>query len=203
MAEPVQIRLTTGLIALVDAEDAPRVLAHRWHPTHPKTRPDRAYAQRTWNKNCVHHTEPLHRFILGAKAGEVVDHINGDRLDCRKANLRFVTHRDNIRNIRLSKNQRAGGYKGVRQARGKSWTATIRVGPLEASGSSRRVHLGTFKSPELAAHAYDRAALAAFGEFAATNFELVDGAYRVSAATLAAREQAAAALGLMAGGTRD
>lgn len=39
----------------------------------------------------------LHRFILGEQAGPCVDHINGDGLDCQRANLRSVTQGENVR----------------------------------------------------------------------------------------------------------
>lgn len=41
----------------------------------------------------------LHRVIMGAKDGDVIDHINGDPLDCRKSNLRFATNQQNSCNI--------------------------------------------------------------------------------------------------------
>lgn len=54
----------------------------------------------------------LHRLITGAKKGEIVDHINGDRLDNRKENLRIVTAQENNRN-RAKINNASSNYHGV------------------------------------------------------------------------------------------
>lgn len=40
----------------------------------------------------------MHRFLLGKKKGLEIDHINGNKLDNRRSNLRFVTHRENGKN---------------------------------------------------------------------------------------------------------
>lgn len=45
----------------------------------------------------------LHQIILGRKQGYEIDHINGDVLDNRNENLRFVTHTENMRNINKDK----------------------------------------------------------------------------------------------------
>jgi hypothetical protein len=106
----------------------------------------------------------MHRVILGAKASQEVDHINGDALDNRRANLRLCTRAQNAANRRLHANNKSG-YRGVgysgRQAH--PWAARIRV-------NYKLLPLGNFATPEEAAVAYDRAALDHFGQFARTNF---------------------------------
>jgi len=105
----------------------------------------------------------MHHEILGKIPGLEVDHINGDRRDNRRSNLRFVTKAQNQMNrVAVSS---ASGFKGVARNK-KGWAASInkRVGGVKA-----RYHLGTFKTPEEAASAYDRAAAELFGEFAKTN----------------------------------
>jgi hypothetical protein len=109
----------------------------------------------------------LHHFIIGdPPPGMVVDHINGDRLDNRRANLRFCTLAQNKQNSRPYR----GGtsrYKGVSWKRtGKGtgkWLARIRV-------DGKDIHLGFHKEEEEAAKAYDTAAIRYYGEFARTNF---------------------------------
>lgn len=66
----------------------------------------------------------LHRFLLGlygpGTPNEEVDHINGDKLDNRLANLRICSHQQNLMNIRKD-------YKfvGVKQLKNGKWTASI------------------------------------------------------------------------------
>lgn len=54
----------------------------------------------------------LHRILMNAPVGSVVDHINGDPSDCRRKNLRVTTQRKNTYNAKLSKNS-TSGFKGV------------------------------------------------------------------------------------------
>jgi len=108
----------------------------------------------------------LHRLIWelrGMSPVATLDHRNGDGLDCRFQNLRAATPQQQAGNVPVSKNCKCG-LKGVRWQPGSNrWTAQI--------GMNRRsVYLGSFKTKEDAGRAYDRAALAHFGEFARLNF---------------------------------
>ena len=104
-----------------------------------------------------------HRLLLGIgrlkDTSMFVDHINGNRLDNRRSNLRLCTHLQNSRNVRA---KTRCGLKGVTQ-RGQKWQAGIRI-------DGKTKHLGTFDTLEDAARAYDVAASAAFGEFARLNY---------------------------------
>lgn len=108
------------------------------------------------NKNIL-----MHRLIIGAEKGEVVDHINLDKLDNRRSNLRKCTNSDNQHNSGLRKDN-ATGYKGVHKS-GRRWIAQIML-------NSQVIYLGAYKTPEEAAKKYDAAARQYFGEFARTNF---------------------------------
>lgn len=92
-----------------------------------------------------------------------VDHINRDRSDNRRSNLRLCSLAENNRNGSIRSNNNSG-FKGVSwdKARGK-WQAGIGL-------NGTRKALGRFDSAEDAARAYDAAALANYGEFAALNF---------------------------------
>lgn len=95
---------------------------------------------------------------------EYIDHINGDKSDNRISNLRECNKYQNGQNRpKLSNN--TSGFKGVYvNPKSGRYIAKIRVdGELH--------YIGTFDTPELAARAYDEAALEYFGEFANLNFE--------------------------------
>ena len=102
------------------------------------------------------HTK-LHHAIMGKPAkGFVTDHINGDGLDNRRENLRLVTQTENMQNTRKYSSN-THGYVGIvnkRKIKKKNqfrWNAGINV------GAGRLLHLGTFKTKEEAAQAYDLA----------------------------------------------
>lgn len=104
----------------------------------------------------------MHRYILGAPAGLKVDHINRDRLDNRRCNLRLTDSAGNARNC--GKNSQSGQpYKGIRRY-GTRWGARLKY-------EGKWCCLGWLATPEEAAVAYDLMAMALFGEFAATNFQ--------------------------------
>ena len=104
----------------------------------------------------------LHRLVAGSPEGLEVDHINQNKLDCRKANLRHATRAQNARNQRLTSANNSG-FKGVRLHKGMGrWEARIKV-------NGRDRYLGLHNNPRDAARAYDVAAAEAFGEFAVAN----------------------------------
>lgn len=149
------IGLTKGLTAIVDDADFERVSAFKWCAL---VGSHRTYAYR---RDSTRKSVYLHRYIMDASATEIIDHKDRDGLNCSRANLRIATSKQNQGNRGINKNNRAG-FKGVRWTKG-AWQAAI-------SNKSKRVYLGRYPTPELAARAYDTAARASFGEFALTNF---------------------------------
>ena len=77
-----------GKFVCVDDEDYLKYHNLKWHLS------DTGYAMRRNN----HKTERLHRLIMNAPDGMVVDHLNGNKFDCRKANLRVCSQRENAKN---------------------------------------------------------------------------------------------------------
>ena len=144
-----------GRIALVDDEDYPLLSRLNWFVT------DTGYAACSLNSGS---NVKMHRLILGPSSNFVPDHINTDRLDNRKSNLRFCTPQQNNTNSSL-RSSNTSGFKGVRFREGcpyRPWRALIMV-------NRKNKHLGAFSTPEKAAEAYDKAALELHGKFARTN----------------------------------
>jgi hypothetical protein len=153
-----EIRLTQGQVAVIDDEDYERISKYKWHAAWDKT--TESFVAMGWVDGKKAY---MHRFILGLKprCGQV-DHINQNRLDNQKHNLRPASASQNGANRRKRKGT-ISRFKGVCwHARNKKWFARIRVNGMG-------LHLGNFDNEEEAAMAYDKAAKNAFGEFALTN----------------------------------
>lgn len=108
---------------------------------------------------------PMHQVvyerIIGRKisAGELVDHINRNGLDCRRQNLRLATNTQNSANQRRRITNKSG-YKGVSlNKRLGRWRAQLQF-------NGKKVPLGHYDTPELAHAAYVAKATEMFGEFA-------------------------------------
>ena len=109
-------------------------------------------------------TSFLHREILDAPKGTLVDHENGDSLDNRRANLRFATPAQNTYNRPKIRGKTASKYIGLYFIKEiKKWGARIRY-------QGKRIYLGSFETQIEAAKAYDEAAKKYHGEFARLNF---------------------------------
>lgn len=147
------VPLTRGAYALIDREDAERLLGTRWVAW---TDNDVTYAQRTLCVGGKRTTITLQHFLAGAP-GLLVDHANCKPLDNRRINLRSATSSQNAHNRGRSKNN-TSGYKGVTR-KGDGWAAQI-------MHNKQRVWIGTFVSPEEAHAAYRSEAARLHGHFA-------------------------------------
>lgn len=82
-----------GKFALVDAEDYEKYGNKKWHLN------SYGYATRAEYPRGEHYKRLyLHREIMRCPKGMVVDHLNGDKLDCRKKNMRICTDAENHKN---------------------------------------------------------------------------------------------------------
>lgn len=137
---------------LVDEADAEWLGQWVWHVD------NNGYAYRcegTAQKNLKYII--MHRFILNAPSGMVVDHVNRARLDNRRSNLRLATAADNVKNASKRKDNTTG-FKGVSK-KGDGYIAQIQV-------NKKGRFLGKFATPEEAAEAYRKACTELHGDFA-------------------------------------
>lgn len=102
--------------------------------------------------------ETLHNFLMKPSKGLVVDHINGDKLDNRRTNLRICTPRQNSFNSCVSKNNKLG-VKGVSLTPHGRYRARIMV-------NRKEIRLGHFEKIEDAIAARKKAEKKYFGEYA-------------------------------------
>jgi hypothetical protein len=105
----------------------------------------------------------MHREMMKAPKGVLVDHRNGDNLDNRRSNLRLATPTENSCN-RQKKKGGTSQYKGVCFCRRRGeWVSRIKI-------HRESIFLGNFDKEVEAARAYDAAAKKYHGEFARLNF---------------------------------
>lgn len=158
------IPLTQGKIAFVDDEDFERLAKWKWYAW-SRRRAGRLvwYAARAGRKGEAR-TVWMHRELMDAVTGELIDHENGDGLDNRRrANLRRCTRAGNMHNM-AKRPGCSSKYKGVYwDSRECCWRSKIKL-------HDKGYGLGTFDEEEDAAIVYDVAAQLLFGEFARLNF---------------------------------
>ena len=142
----------TGKFALVDDEDYELVNQYRWRIN------AYGYAETKVKKKSIY----MHRLIMDAKKGKEVDHINHDKLDNQKSNLRICTRQQNGHNQRPQKNG-SSQYKGVSYLKtSKKWQAQI-------THNNEKIYIGVYKTESQAALAYNAKAKNLFGKFALLN----------------------------------
>lgn len=127
------VNLGHGYFALADLADKDLLDRHSW------MRSARGYAVTTDHPRTL-----MHRVLLPDSVA--VDHINRDRLDNRRSNLRHSTRELNASNRSMNRNN-TSGFKGV-SPRGSRWGA-------RTTDAGKRRWLGSFDTPEEAAMAYD------------------------------------------------
>jgi len=146
-----RIKLDNNEFALVDIEDVKEVKNYKWYITKKyKVKYAIARVRVSEGGKEIRKHILLHRLIMNAPKGSMMDHINGNGLDCRKTNLRFVTHQENMQNFHARRGK--SEYRGVDFFKPTNkWRARMRYGNRE------RKNLGYFDNQEDAALAYDKA----------------------------------------------
>jgi hypothetical protein len=129
--------------ALVDSHDWERVKGFRWYQAAIGYVVSAARSGRRAPK------QYLHRFLLGLKPGDgrEADHINRDRLDNRRANLRITTRGQNAQNVPGYNN---GAARHSRH-RGVAWHKGMNQWEAYATLSRRKHRLGFFDNEDEAA----------------------------------------------------
>lgn len=145
---------------ICDIYDLPIVAAHTWR----LSRNPRGYA---YGQSHIRQPDGrlksvlLHRLILGFPR-LIIDHRNGNGLDNRRCNLRVASYSQNTLNSKMRSNNHSG-FRGVTwdKEQGK-WRAQLII-------NRKRINLGRFPTKEMAALAYNNAAIIHHGEFARLN----------------------------------
>jgi hypothetical protein len=158
----VEIKLGKGLVAEIDDEDAGLVAGFKWYAMKAPQKTEKYYAAGWKDMPPGRFFVHLHRLIMNAQPGQVVDHIDRNPLNCRRTNLRVVACRQNVRNngLQVGKTSR---FKGV------SFCSHSQIFKAQLRHGKRRFWVGYFASEEDAARAYNAKATELKGEFAYLN----------------------------------
>ena len=147
------ITLFSGEVALVDDAEYLKVSAYKWYVS--RNNRGHVYATTTIEGKWV----GMHRFILSAPKGVLVDHVNSNGLDNRKNNLRLSDYSQNRANSKSHRAVPKGVYPRKQRTGGVVYRAQIRH-------HGHLTNLGTFKTIGEAANVYAKAAVKFHGEFA-------------------------------------
>lgn len=144
----------------IDDEDLPKIKGHSFGLN------KKGYVTATWwdRKNKKYFYFTVHRLIMGNETPMMIDHINHNKLDNRKLNLRFCTNKQNQWNAGKHKDSKSK-YKGVvfykdtaTHRRTKKWAARI-----------NNKLIGFFETEDEAALAYNTRVKKLYGDFAFLN----------------------------------
>ncbi len=141
-----EIKTSNGYIITVDDEDFSTSNSFRWIGKVDR-KSGAVYASRTVRISAGRKTTSayLHRVLMSANRGEIVDHRNGNTLDNRRKNLRICTNSQNLMNRGKQKNNTTG-FKGVSKVP-YGFRATLKIG-------GKQVWSKNFKTAQDASNAY-------------------------------------------------
>ncbi|MEM1168561.1 MAG: AP2/ERF family transcription factor [Cyanobacteria bacterium P01_H01_bin.35] len=150
-----EILITRGKVVIVDEQDYEELSKYKWYLID-------GFAARTIKKDDKRTTIYMHRVIMDAPMGVSVYHINHNKLDNQRENLRLV--KGSARMHRRPSVKHSSKYRGVYWCKDKrKWIAEIKV-------YKKQIRLGRFEVEKDAAIAYDEAARKYYGSLARTNF---------------------------------
>lgn len=132
-----------------DLEDFDKVKERTWYIN--------KYGYPMASKTAIFEPTLMHRLIMGANKNEYVDHINHNKYDNRKSNLRIVSRSQNSMNIGRRKNN-TSGVTGVYLQKNGKWIARI-------TANNKNIYLGIFENKEEAIISRHKAEDLYYGEY--------------------------------------
>lgn len=143
------IILPSGHEVMIDDQDVALVSLYSWYYSE-------GYAKRYYpNENKT--VQSMHNLFLPVKVGYDVDHIDGNKLNNQRNNLRYCTRSENMGNCQAHKDS-IFGVKGVSyqpRSQKRPWYARLMV-------NGKSIYLGSFKTIEEATIAYNEASVKHF-----------------------------------------
>jgi hypothetical protein len=164
------IKLTQGQVTTIDVEDLEKISEYRWCASWSARR-NLFIVMAVDRRHEKPITKYIHRVIMNAPKGFVVDHIDGNTLNNSKSNLRVCTQSKNIMNRVTGKNNKSG-KTGVKKYKNK-WIATI-----TENGSPKR--LGSFNTIEEAIRAREIAEEEIYKEFNTDRDRIIHDRYPIN-----------------------
>lgn len=132
-----KIKLPQGKFALVDNEDFEWLNQWKWNLN------NKGYASRNIRAKGGYKRIYMHRLVNKTPHGFFTDHINRNKLDNRKVNLRTVSHNQNQHNLNIFVTN-TSGFPGV------SWNKAMKKWESYIWNKNKKIRLGFFKDIEQA-----------------------------------------------------
>ncbi len=152
--------------AMVDDDDYDYLMQWKWNV---RKNNRNSYATRhEWHNGQAFHIN-MHKVVIDAKKGTIVDHVDRNGFNNQKKNLRLATHSQNMANRRV-KEGGTSSYMGVRKKTIKRLNHVYETYLAQIQKDKKFYHIGSFKTEVEAAIAYDKKAKELHGEFANLNF---------------------------------
>ena len=152
--------LPDGTSITINADQIEKVEKYHWHKN------DKGYIIRG---DCNLPKMYLHWYVLGYEKtpGILIDHINRDKTDCRRDNLRLVTRQQNAMNRSIGRNS-TSGYVGV------SYVTSRRIYRAQIHLNNKSIYLGSSSDPVVCAQIYNVASEILFGLYAGHRNDVPD-----------------------------